>query len=263
MKIRRSSKSFKSKSPKSTQTSSSDNLLFSPREMKQMHHSEIRSKILKVAIPCLLVVIIGTTAYATQSKSYHLSNNSIADTSGISSLSNVPNSTNTSSSQSSTPTFNDSSDSTNPASTNSQTTNDSNLQAQLNAIQAKAMDSVNAAEASANATQAQDTIENNTINAEAQAANQAAAADDQAAAQDLANAANANNTTLTPAEQAAVKANSARAQCIAQATGQYAQAMDQLAAMGGNYGYSAAGMVNKEASLQNQFTSRLASCNNQ
>ena len=259
MKIRRSTKSFKSRSPKSTQTSSSDNLLFSPRELQQMHRSEIRSKILKVALPCLLVAVIGTAAYAMQSKAHHLPNNSLAYTSGISSLSNVPNSTNTSSSQSSTPTSTDTSDSTNPASINNQTTNDSNLQAQLNAIQAKAMDSVNAAEAQANADAAQATTSiqaNNTAIAQEQAQ---ATADEAQATADLANA---NNPALTPAEQYAVKANAARLQCIAQATGQYAQAMDQLES-GGAYGYSAAGMVNKEASLQNQFTSRLASCNNQ
>src|ERR1039458_8221875 len=196
MKIRRSSKSFRSKPSKGITTSSSDNLLFSSRELKQMHRSEIRSKILKVALPCLLVAVIGTAAYAMQSKAHHLPNNSLADTSSISSPLNAPNSTN-SNSQSSTQTSTDTSESTNPASINSQTINDSNLQAQLNAVQAKATDSVNAAEAQANAAQAQDTIENNTINAEAQAANQAAAAD-QAAAQDLANAANANNTAMTP-----------------------------------------------------------------
>jgi len=63
MKIRRSSKLFKSNSPKSTPTSSSDNLPFNPSELKQMHHSENWSKILKIAITCLLVAIIGTIAY--------------------------------------------------------------------------------------------------------------------------------------------------------------------------------------------------------
>jgi len=239
-----------------------------------MRHSENWSKILKIAIPCLLVVVIGTTAFATQSKAYHLSNSSLVDASGRSSQSSGSTSTDTSgsSSQSSVPTSTNTSESTNQASTNSQTTNNSNLQAQLNAIQARAkadkasaaqdMASVNAAEASAKAAQAQDNIENNTINAEAQAANQAAAQDAQAAAQDLANAANANNTTLTPAEQYAVKANSARLSCIAQATGQYGTAMDQLAS-GGTYGLNATGVAYRKASLQNQLTSATNSCNNQ
>jgi hypothetical protein len=64
MKIRHSSKSFKSKSPKSTTTSPSDNLLFSPRELKQMHYDKKRSKIIKITITCLLVAIIGMSAYA-------------------------------------------------------------------------------------------------------------------------------------------------------------------------------------------------------
>jgi len=265
MKIRHSSKSFKSKPSKSTTTLSSDNLLFSPSELKQMHHSENWSKILKIAIPCLLVVIIGTTAYATQSKAYHLSNSSLVDASGSSSQSSVPTSTNTSgnSSQTSIPTPTNTIESTNPAPTNSQPTNGSNLQAQLNAIQAQATASVNAANASVNAAAAQNNIENNTLNAEAQAANQAAAADAQAAAQDLANAANANNTTMTPAEQYAVKANAARLQCIAQANGQYGTAINQLNSMGGTGGLSAAGAAYKEASLQNQLTSATTSCNNQ
>jgi len=260
MKIRRSSKSFKSKSPKSTQTSSSDNLLFSPRELKQMHHSEIRSKILKVAIPCLLVVIIGTTAYATQSKSYHLSNNSLADTSGINSQSSAPDSTNTSNSQSSVPTSTNTSDSTNPASTNSQTTNGSNLQAQLNAIQAQAKASVNAAEAQANADAAQATTSiqaNNTAIAQEQAQ---ATADEAQATADLANA---NNPAMTPAEQAAAAASAAQLQCIAQAVGQLATANDQLGAQAGTRGFNAVGTENAQADAQNQFTSRLASCNNQ
>jgi len=63
MKIKHTSKSLKLKSLKSTTTSSSDNLLFSPRELKQMHHSGKRSKIIKITIACLLVAIIGTTAY--------------------------------------------------------------------------------------------------------------------------------------------------------------------------------------------------------
>ncbi len=265
MKIRHSSKSFRLKLPKSTPPSLSDNLLFSPSELKQMHRSEKWSMILKIAIPCLLVAVIGTTVYAIQSKAYNLPNNSLADTSGINSLSNIPTSTNTSSTSglSSLPTSTNTSEPTNPASTNSQTTNNSNLQAQLNAIQAKAMDSVNAAEASANAAQAQDTIENNTLNAEAQVANQAAAADNQAAAQDLANVANANNTTLTPAEQYAVKANAARLSCIAQATGQYGQAMEQLNSMGGTAGLNSVGVASKEASLQNKLTSATNSCKNQ
>jgi len=63
MKISHSSKSFKSKPSKSILTSSNDNLLFSPRELKQMHHSGKRSKIIKITIACLLVAIIGTAAY--------------------------------------------------------------------------------------------------------------------------------------------------------------------------------------------------------
>jgi len=146
-----------------------------------------------------------------------------------------------------------SSDATDPS-----TSTFSNEGAQTNADQSYASNT-----ASVNATDAQDNNEINTINAEAQAANQAAAADDQAAAQDLANANNANNTSLTPAEQAAVKANAARLQCIAQANGQYETALDQLDSEGGTRGLSAAGVANKEASLQNQFTSATNSCNNQ
>ena len=254
MKIRHSNKSFRSKSPKRTQTSSSDNLLFSPRELKQMHRSEIRSKILKVALPCLLVAVIGTAAYAMQSKAHHLPNNSLTDTSGISSLSNVPNST--SSSQSSIPTSTNTSESTNSASTNGQTTNGSNLQAQLNAIQAKATDSVNAAEAQANADAAQAATSiqaNNTAIAQEQAQ---ATADEAQAKADLANA---NNPAMTPAEQAEAAASAAQLQCIAQTVGQLAAANDQLDAQAGTMGFNAAAAANNES----EYTSNLARCNNQ
>ena len=80
-----------------------------------MHYDKKRSKILKIALPCLLVAIIGTVTYA-------IINHSSVDTSDSSSQSSVPASTNTSKL-------------TKPASTNSQTTNDSNLQAQTNANQ--------------------------------------------------------------------------------------------------------------------------------
>ena len=249
MKIRRSSKSLKSKN---TPISSNDNLLFSPRELKKMYHNEMRSNILKIAIPCLLVVIIGTTAYAVQSKINHLPNNSLIDTSGINRQSSVSTSTNTSRRQSSVPTSTNTSKSTNLGSTNNQTNNDSNLQAQLNAIQARAKaDKASAAKdlASVNAANTQA----NTYAAQAQA--------DLAQAQ--ADLANVNNSTMTPAEQAAATASAARLQCIAQANGQYETAINQLNGMGGTRGLSAAGVANQETNLQNQLTNATTRCNSQ
>jgi signal recognition particle GTPase len=95
MKIRHSSKSFKSKPSKNAPTSSSDNLLFSPSELGQMHHSEKWSKILKIAIPCLLVAIVGTATYA-------IINHSSVDTNYSSSQSSAPASTNATKSTDST-----------------------------------------------------------------------------------------------------------------------------------------------------------------
>lgn len=270
MKIRRSSKSLKSKN---TPISSNDNLLFSPRELKKMYHNEMRSNILKIAIPCLLVVIIGTTAYAVQSKAYHLLNSSLVDTSGSSSQASAPASTNTSgsSSQASVPASTNTSESTNPASTNSQTTNNSNLQTKLNAIHAQAtadkasaaqdLASVNAAQAQANANAAKTMASVNAANAQANTyAAQAKAYEAQAKA-DLANA---NNPTMTPANQAAAKAKAAQLQCIAQANGQYTTTLNQLDnVMGGNRGLSATGVANQEANLQNQLTNATTRCNSQ
>ncbi len=245
--------SVKARPLKSTTASSSDNMLFSPSELKQMHHSEKLSKILKIAIPCLLVTVIGTTTYALQGKVNHLPDNYSVVTSGNSSQLSVPASTNTGSSQSSVPTPSRTSESTNPASTDSQTTNDSSLQAQLNAIQAQATASVNEADAQANANAAQ---------AEASIqANNAAIAQEQAQA--TADLANANSTAVTPAEQASAAASAARLQCIAQAIGQLSAANDQLDTQAGTRGFNAVGTVNAQADIQNQLTSRIASCNNQ
>lgn len=62
--IKPSSKLFKSKLPKSTKASlSDDDLLFSHSELKQMHRDDRRSTILKIAIPCLLVAILGMIVY--------------------------------------------------------------------------------------------------------------------------------------------------------------------------------------------------------
>ena len=267
MKIRRSSKSLKSKN---TPISSNDNLLFSPRELKKMYHNEMRSNILKIAIPCLLVVIIGTTAYAVQSKINHLPNNSLIDTSGINRQSSVSTSTNTSRRQSSVPTSTNTSKSTNLGSTNNQTNNDSNLQAQLNAIQARAkadkasaakdLASVNAANTQANANAAKTMASVNAANTQANTYAAQAQAD---LAQAQADLANVNNSTMTPAEQAAATASAARLQCIAQANGQYETAINQLNGMGGTRGLSAAGVANQETNLQNQLTNATTRCNSQ